>query len=161
MYTSKAQRRNFTINSVLAVGVVDDNGALIGVLSVTDLRSVGTSDCLILNWNYSLLSGLLYDAHMRHRLWRSHLPSSSAPCGWVPEGCCIAQLFQAKGRHCCVPWQYCERCTLSLIFWKLVIDFFQIFDLLLQYRIHRIFVVDGMKKPIGVIALGDLVKLFA
>ena len=106
-------------NRVSGVGVVDDSGALIGVLSVTDLRSVG------------------YDDQLFRRLYTT-----------VGDFIATAQNANAAKPR-------------TVITVKLNNSVAQVFELFNKYGIHRLYVVDAENRPIGVISLGDLLKLFA
>lgn len=106
-------------NRISGVGVVNADGVLVGVLSVTDLRSVGYDDQLFKRL-YTPVSEFLKLAHSQN--------------AQKPRGVITVNLENTVG------------------------DVFTLFG---KYGIHRLYVVDAANKPIGVISLGDLLKLFA
>jgi CBS domain-containing protein len=106
-------------NRVSGVGVVNASGLLIGVLSVTDLRSVG------------------YDEHLFKRLYST-----------------VAEFLKVAHRHN----SHKPQSVITVSAENTVGDVFALFS---KYSIHRLYVVDELKKAIGVISLGDVLKLFA
>jgi len=106
-------------NRVSGVGVVDAAGVLVGVLSVTDLRSVGYDDQLFKRL-YTTVGEFIKVAH-------SHNVSKPKKVITVTSKNTVGEVF----------------------------------DRFTEYGIHRLYVVDQANKPVGVISLGDVIKLFA
>jgi len=101
-----------------AIGVINDAGELIQVLSVNDLRSVG------------------YDEQLFQRLY-------------LPVGQFIQIALQSNSTK-----------PRALITAKFTDTFGEVLQTIVKSGVHRLYIVDE-NKPVGVISLSDILKLFA
>mmetsp|Transcript_5269 Transcript_5269/g.7394 ORF Transcript_5269/g.7394 Transcript_5269/m.7394 type:complete len:337 (-) Transcript_5269:43-1053(-) len=107
---------------ISAVPIVDDNGALVGTFSASNLKGITPSSFANL-----LLPVLQY-------------------LKWQPETSFLASMQNAKSLH---PVTVTEWSTFEEVVLKLAAT-----------RVHRLWIVDDDNKPIGVISLGDVFRVF-
>lgn len=103
---------------VSAVGIVDDNGILVGSLSTSDIKALGYK----LSW-FEMLD-FTVEAYLQNL--RMLDPQRTIPFDKDPVTC-VAEDTLGK-----------------------------VINMIQYYRIHRVFVVDNVGKPIGVVSLVDI-----
>jgi len=106
-------------NKISAVGVVNENGELIGNLSLTDLRSIGE------------IEGLA-QLNLPIKGYQQRIEALSSE-RTIP--------------HYKYPVKANETDTLD-----------SIIQTLITYNIHRIYIVDNLNKPIGILSLIDILQ---
>jgi len=107
--------KQMIVNKISGVGVVDEDGQLVGVVSAHDVRVIGNSADLLEH---------LYSDYPTYRVY-------------------LQNNFQVPS----APITVSESDTLD-----------KVITTLLENKIHRVFIVDNYKKPIGVISFGDVLE---
>jgi len=104
---------------ISGIGMVNAAGELKGVLSVTDLRSIG------------------YDDKLFQRLY-------------MPVGEFLELALESNPKKPKTPIVISPQDTLA-----------QVLDVLAKTGLHRLYIVDEARKPIGIVSLTDIIRLFA
>jgi len=144
-------------NRVTGVPVVDSNGAIVGNLSARDIRSlVGSPDKFdrLFDTLSEFLEGIQED-----RLGNSHVHAHSAPTSPLSSGAFAsrpnAPAPSAAPEVVNASWRVPTAFTVD---WDDSTG--SVLHQLVEKNIHRAYIVDEARRPVGVVTLTDIIRVF-